>query len=124
MLRITTPVTQVHVAAVERATEMARAGHSPRLVARNLYEVPSGTYADVTYRVEVRNLSTLYATCNCPAGSRGRFCKHQAMAICDASRRVSLARVPVPGPSQAKRRLSDAECAARMRQLFATTRSA
>jgi len=89
MLKITTPITPTHVRAVERAAEMLRAGHAPRLLARGLYEVPSGTFADVAYRVEVRNVSTLAATCTCPAGGVGKFCKHQALAICAETRRVS-----------------------------------
>ena len=105
--------------ALKRALENIAAGRTPREVGPEVYLVPSA-HADWSYEVKVESLREARATCTCRHGitpdARG-VCWHKIAALLAAGRKARVP-VPVPGPSQAKRRLSDGEVASRMRQLF------
>ena len=119
-VQIAVPVTRADADAMQRATDALASGRRIEALGGGRYRMQSSSEPGVWRHVQVVNVPELLATCDCPFGlhgdqARGR-CWHAAAALSAEVRR--LARVPVPGPSQAKRRLSDGEVAARMRQLF------
>ena len=117
-VHITAHVTRHDADAMQRATDALRAGRRVEALGGGRYRVESQSRPGTWHEVRVVNVPELVASCDCThaqKGGRGR-CWHTAEVLALEVRR--LARVPAPAPSQCKRRLSDAECAARLSRLF------
>ncbi len=104
MVKITAPIADEWIAAVERAARMLKAGHQATSVGDRVYQVRSASHPDTIHTVRIRNLGQLDATCDCPtAGTR----EQRASA---GTRRRHSARRPAasPGRRLAGRRSSGA----------------
>ena len=116
-VQITRSVTKADADAMQRATDALASGRRVEALGGGRYRVESQSAPGTWHSVQVVNVPELVASCDCThaqKGGRGR-CWHTAEVLALEVRR--LARVPVPAPSRAGRRLTDAECASRMRAL-------
>lgn len=80
-------VTPEWTRAAARAAEHYAAGSRAVALNDRDYAIRSSR-EPVTYTVHVESVSRLDCTCNCPAGSHGRVCYHQALAIEAAAERI------------------------------------
>ena len=59
----------------------------PERIAPFTYRVASTRAGHGAHTVVVKSVVNLVAECDCEAAAHGKFCRHMAAAICEASRR-------------------------------------
>lgn len=87
MTKITITLTPAWQRANARAAEHAQAGAAAERLDCRTYRVKSAS-SDAVYTQVVTSVSRLDVTCDCPAGSHGRVCYHQSLAVSAAIRHI------------------------------------
>lgn len=108
MTKITITLTPAWQRANARAAEHAQAGAAAERLDCRTYRVKSAS-SDAVYTQVVTSVSRLEVTCDCPAGSHGRVCYHQSLAVSAAIRHIRAVErgreqqpAPAPKPSAAQ----------------------